>query len=191
MLVGAFFTAKYAKKAFGKQSDQLKDQQAVNAKLQAVADLQLKDLQGSLDERQRDRNERRRAQAAQIYIVIRGVSKSGNEVGGVSQATNASTRPIYDIIAQWGSRFENLGEPVPKPELVPGESAPFNQAWRMDDLPSGVGVSIEFRDAAGVFWRSTDRGELTELCGEEQPWPSSTRCVLGHGHAGRHSWEAS
>jgi hypothetical protein len=190
LLVGAFFTAKYAKQAFGKQSDQLRDQQAINAKLRAVADLQVKDLQGSLDERQQDREERRRAQATQIYVVIDQVSRAGGEVRAASNSTNASTQPIYDIVAQWGTRFGPVGDPMMHPQLVPGESTSFIQLWQSEDLTSNLSIQIEFRDAAGVYWRTTDRGELTEFCGSPQPRPSSTRCTFGPGHDGGHSWEA-
>jgi hypothetical protein len=211
LLVGAIVTAVYAKKAFEKQAAQLRDQQEINNKLRRVADLQLEDLkasleerkqsrdvadlqfadlQGSLDERQRDRVDRRRAQAASVFIAVGNMHKAGTELGANSLATNESTRPIYDLIAQWNNRFQKLGAPEKRPQLGPGETTPFNSTWHSESPPSGIGISVEFRDAAGVCWRTTDRGELIEICGAAEPWPSDIRCFYKADHEGRHSWEA-
>ncbi len=54
--------------AFGKQSQQLKDQQEMNRQQAGMFKLQAEDLQYSLGERQRDREQRRRAQAAQVFV---------------------------------------------------------------------------------------------------------------------------
>lgn len=58
LLIGAIVTARYAIKAFGKQSEQLKDQRDIN-------ELQAKDLEASLEERKRLREVAEREQANQ------------------------------------------------------------------------------------------------------------------------------
>jgi hypothetical protein len=59
LLIGAIITAKYAIKAFGKQSQQLEDQREINK-------LQARDLESSLEERKRLR------QVAERYTVRHG-----------------------------------------------------------------------------------------------------------------------
>src|SRR5438045_181067 len=60
LLAGAIITAVYAIKAFGAQSQQLKDQRELNAKQTRVLELQATELRESIDERKRDADERRR-----------------------------------------------------------------------------------------------------------------------------------
>jgi hypothetical protein len=47
LLIGAIITARYAIRAFGKQSDQLEDQRKVNAKQTEVLELQAEELRES------------------------------------------------------------------------------------------------------------------------------------------------
>ena len=188
LLLGAIFTVRYARRAFEKQSSQLADQQAINEKLRAVADLQVKDLQESLDERQRDRKERRRAQAANVYVVITGILGAGSQTHATADVTNASTWPIYDIAAQWHTSQQSFGSEKTKSQLAPEETARFSEEWAAADGISGLGVAIDFRDAAGAHWRTTDRGQLTELCGASEAPPYGVRCTFAPDHGARHSW---
>lgn len=74
LAVGAVVTSIFASRAFHKQSRevevlqrQLTDQQAINAEQDKVLKLQAADLRESLDERQRDREQRHREQAARVF----------------------------------------------------------------------------------------------------------------------------
>jgi hypothetical protein len=61
LLIGAIYTARYAIKAFGTQSEQLEEQRKINTEQTAVLKLRAKELRESIDER-------RRAQVSRIVI---------------------------------------------------------------------------------------------------------------------------
>lgn len=168
LLIGAYFTARYAAKTFREQAKQV-----TLLKQQAERDIQ----------------ERRRAQAAQVFIVITsGVPTTpGAGVQVTAEGRNTSGQPVYDIAVEWRTNTGPFGNGMVKPQLMPGETAPFTQTWTEDQGFHGLSVKIEFRDAAGTHWRTNDRGELTELCGQKSPFRD--RCVYEPGHDGPHSWE--
>lgn len=167
LLIGAYFTAKYAAKTFCEQADQVKllQQQA-----------------------ERDIQERRRAQAAQVFIVITsGVPASpGVGVQVTAEARNTSSQPVYDIAVEWRTNTGPFGNVMLKPQLMPEETTLFTQTWTEAQGLHGLSIKIEFRDASGIHWRTNDRGELTELCGQTSPLRD--RCVYEPGHDGSHSW---
>ena len=70
LLIGAIITARYAIKAFGKQSDQLEEQRKINAEQTTVLALQAEELGESLEERKREAEQRRSAQAARVFISL-------------------------------------------------------------------------------------------------------------------------
>jgi hypothetical protein len=166
LLIGAFITAIYAAKALRKQSEEV-----TLAREQAERDIQ----------------ERRRAQAAGVFIVIATGVAANPGVLLEAQASNTSRQPVYDIEVQWRTSDGQFGQPAAKPQLLPQEMTTFPQHWTADQGITGLGVSIAFRDAAGIHWQTTDRGELTELCGRLSP--TRDRCTVAPGHQGRHSWE--
>jgi hypothetical protein len=64
LLAGAYFTARYARKAFLGQEEQLAEQRGINEKQTEVLDVQAAELRESTEERKREREARHRAQAA-------------------------------------------------------------------------------------------------------------------------------
>jgi len=88
LAVFAIITAWYARRAFLKQSQEVRDQaemlriqaeqfaeqRKINERQTEVLALQAADLRESLEERKRDALERRRAQASQVFIFIETVS---------------------------------------------------------------------------------------------------------------------
>ena len=182
LLIGAGFTVKYAVKAFKKQDE-------------AVV-LSRQDITLSREQADRDIQERHRAQAAEVFIVIsmpEGENVPDGE-GGVDRvirvtatATNTSRRPVYDIEVRWHTANGPFGDAAMEPQLLPGQAERFLQRWTADQGISRLGVSIAFRDAAGAQWQTNDRGELTELCSHLGPWRQ--RCTHAPGHGGQHSWE--
>jgi hypothetical protein len=141
-------TVYYARKAFTAQSQQLSGQHEINR-------LQAQEIRDSLAERQRDREQRRRAQAAQVFTWP-GEAPHAGDVRTAAFICNSSSQPVYDVRIGWGG-----GEHATLPSLMPGR----------DHVVPGAGTSaaegthVEFRDAAGVRWRTTSAGELTELPG--------------------------
>lgn len=95
-------------------------------------------------------NERRRAQASQIRLV------GSPGMGDVDiRIRNDSTRPISDLELSGAS----IKEPLP-PVLAPGE-----EFQTFADIPGNADdppvLMLSFRDAEGLRWRATSRGELT------------------------------
>jgi hypothetical protein len=152
LALGAIVTAVFASLAFRKQSEEvrtLKDQlteqskesgllerrvrlqQEFNEQQVPVLALQAKELQESLDERLRDRQQRRSAQAAQVLIwkqrfeedphnpaaVYRPTSEAQPVV--VAHVENSSSQPIYDLAISWRAG----GVPAGVPDQI-GTSAP-------------------------------------------------------------------
>jgi hypothetical protein len=103
----------------------------------------------------RDIGQRRRAQAAKVFVTVGGRPPLGRNT---VQMHNASEQPIYDLVASWA---ENA-DPVRLPFLLPCDLYGFVAEWQDADgnMPP---VWLEFRDAAGLRWRTTSRGELGEL----------------------------
>jgi hypothetical protein len=133
LLIGAIVTAWYARKAFREQSKQVK-------LLQEQAD--------------RDIEQRRRAQAAKVFITVGGVPPHMPEE---IRIFNTSEQPIYDLVAAYSGDNAELQR---LPFLMPGEHR--FMAGIQDAAGIMPPVWLDFRDAAGQHWRTTSRGELTE-----------------------------
>lgn len=140
---GAGLTGYYARKAFAAQSQQLSGQQEINR-------LQAQEIRDSLAERRRD-PQRRRARAAQVFTWP-GEAPHAGDVRTAAFVCNSRSQPVYDVRIGWGG-----GEHATLPSrdhVVPGAGT-----------SAAEGTHVEFRDAAGVRWRTTSAGELTELPG--------------------------
>jgi hypothetical protein len=102
LAIFAAVTAVFARRAFNKQSEQLKDQQEVNREQVGVLRLQSDDLKESLVERKREADERRRAQAETVDVTWAAKkSTRGDErwpdMKSLVTVTNGSRRPIRDV----------------------------------------------------------------------------------------------
>jgi hypothetical protein len=151
LLIGAGFTVYYARNAFREQSDQVK-------------------LLKKQDER--DVQQRRSAQAAQVYVFIPRGQQAEAAAELTARIHNASQQPVYDLEMTWheGQNPKNqIGDPKKRDRLMPDESLPFSPTATMGSSTDGIGVTAEFRDAAGVRWRTNDRGELTEPVQQRDP----------------------
>lgn len=176
LAVLALVTAVFAWLAFQKQAKEVGDQSAMLA----------------LQRRQFDEDQavRKRAQAAQVFITNVGSPDQGNDgtVVIVGQAQNTSRQPVYDLSARCRTDDGAFGTPYVQPLLMPGDSMTFEETWSRADGISGLSLWLEFRDASGVHWRTTDRGVLTELCGETSTDIYRVRCTFDPRHVGNHSW---
>jgi hypothetical protein len=172
--VFAIVTAWYARRAFLKQSKDVSDQAA-------MLDLQRRQLE-------QDQLERRRAQAARVFIMIEGSEDRQGQVTLMATACNTSSQPVFDLWVRWRTAHGEFGTPSVAPQFLPGATRPFEVIWTEAAGMSETGVSLDFRDAAGVHWRTTDRGILTELCGAAGPHRGLNRCTFAPRHDGPHSW---
>lgn len=197
LALGAGFTVYYARKAFREQAnelgvlqkqakdqanmlevqsaqldaqhDQLHAQQEFNAQQAPVLALQAKELQESLDER-------KRAQAAQIFLEL-------GRIPPVTQVTverdqpepeplpwrlvatiyNTSRQPAYDFVVRWQVGGLAYGSPAGVARIGPDRAQGFEYEIPLSADESTVDAVLEFRDAAGIRWQVTSRGELTDL----------------------------
>jgi hypothetical protein len=94
-----------------------------------------------------DIEQRRRAQAAKVFISVGAELDKPDRI----DIRNTSEWPIYNVGAGAGD-----AERVRLSFLMPGDVYPFVAEWQGDPL------WLEFRDAAGLRWRTTSQGELTE-----------------------------
>jgi hypothetical protein len=196
LAVFAVFTAWYARKAFREQSrevaaieQQVKDEQEVTRQQGELLKVQSDQLELQRRQFERDQAARRRAQAAQVFIMIGRVENVSGQITVMSNAHNTSQLPVYDLWVQWRSSLGEFGTAAVVPQFSPGDIRPFPGVWTQGTRPSGFDVSLDFRDAAGVRWRTTSRGILTELCGAVSPSLAREHCTFAPEHDGPHSWE--
>ena len=185
LAVFAIVTARYARQAFLKQSqevsdqasmleiqsEQLAEQRKVNAEQIRVLELQAAEIRESLDGHRREAEQRRSAQAARVFMSQElGVcfrQEDDDEPESISASVtvvNTSDRPIYDTVLHWlrGSvHYDDfLGEPL-------GTITPGGETMRPRTFPPDTNMAVScavvtFRDAAGVTWIRRPDGTLTE-----------------------------
>jgi hypothetical protein len=107
LAIFAVITAYFAKKAFNKQSEevctiqeQVKGQERVNSEQIRVLELQYCELRESLEERKREADERRRAQAECIGVTWTNNKPSLDDHGAIKSMVtviNGSRRPIRNV----------------------------------------------------------------------------------------------
>jgi hypothetical protein len=194
LAVFAVFTAVYARRAFLKQSqevsdqgrmlkvqsDQLNEQRKLNEKQTPVLELQSRELRESLNERERERDDRKRSQAAGVVTWLeKGRAPGGMFAGWGAQVRNASDLPVFDVRAFFHLiRQEDGGGwvPVAVGGLPPDQTAlvfpagaerfvplPENVEAMFGNIPVSEATcvaSVEFTDAAGNHWERDPRGAL-------------------------------
>jgi hypothetical protein len=170
----AIVTAVYAIRAFRKQSEQLAEQCTINAEQTTVLRLQATELCESMDERKREAGQRRRAQAARIFV---GAPRDADGGPVFPYAQNASDYPIYEA-RLWYLNSEG--------QLPDGD----NHEYRGTILPGGVVAGtrelpprlalrctvLTFRDANNVRWIWMPGGVLEEQ--SALPTTESVRAAL-------------
>jgi hypothetical protein len=106
------------------------------------------------EQARRDAEARRRAQAAKVFVTIGGQTP---DTADLVRVVNSSDQPIYDPAPSWA---DDAGLPG-LPHLMPGEEHRFFAATPAAATVPPV-VRLDFRDAAGLHWRTTSRGDLAE-----------------------------
>jgi cbb3-type cytochrome oxidase subunit 3 len=167
------------------QSEQLEEQRKINAEQTQVLALQASELAESLSERKREAEQRRRAQATQIFIsqqhkpwssflIVTGSDNEGNpqwEMGGEPDHTraevavvNTSDQPIYNTQLRWYRGSAGHGDPNPETlgTVMPGSKAGHTREFPLDTNMDDSGANLRFRDAAGIMWIRRLDGGLEE-----------------------------
>ncbi len=205
LAIFAIVTALYAVRAFRKQSKevsdqaemlrvqsgQLEEQRKLTALQTPVLKLQAKELGESIKERQREAEERRRAQAARVFIWqeyregnpalsegppppymahLRDPGRGESLPVMVAHVENTSDQPIYRLIVRWkaGGAFHSQSE-----ELRP--LMPHKQKDLVQEIPGAktdpsiLSAVAFFRDAAGVYWKAHPDGTFDEIPEGEVP----------------------
>jgi hypothetical protein len=155
------------------QRQQLDEQRQVDAKQAAVLELQADELRQSLAQREREAEQRHRAQASRVFITQERARTApagypepeGAEPFVTATVKNTSDQPIYDAELRWHVGSAGHGEPNPEPlgTILPGE-----EAGSMRPFPYGVnmdvsGAVVRFTDANGVRWLRRPDGYLNEF----------------------------
>jgi hypothetical protein len=170
LAVGAVIAVYFARKAFQAQSRQLRGQHEINEKLAEAIPLQTRELRESSDER-------RRVQAAQVFIELDRTAPPGH--GSAAPAPpaaetapwqltltvhNTSRQPVYDLYVIWQLGTVRMGKPDPMARLMPGCDASFERSGPREATdPAALGAFMAFRDAAGVRWAVREDGTLTDI----------------------------
>ncbi len=169
------------------QHDQLESLRKVNEKQIEVLGLQAADLRESLDERKRETEELRSAQAARVFISqMNGTRFKSTELNmselldsdtptefpasdpecfrATLTVVNTSDRPIYDAELRWRRGSANHGGPNPESlgTIMPGGKTERTREFPLDTNMAVSGAILRFRDAAGVRWIRRSDGGLVE-----------------------------
>jgi hypothetical protein len=162
LAAGALTVAWYCRQAVAAQSRQ-------HTRVAELLDLQNQQLRQLLDER-------RRAQASQVYIALdRSLPASVS-----ASVHNASTQPAYDLYVIWQLGTVRMGKPDAAARLMPGQELCFERQLA-DDPEQGESVAgagdaaslaafLTFRDASGTRWTVREDGTHTDF----SPGPTST-----------------
>lgn len=191
LAVFAVVTAWYARKAFQKQSQevraieqQVSDQEELTAKQAGLLEVQagqLKLQQQQFDQQQEDR---RLDQASRVFMwtetgpnpaisqVQRATTPGAYEMAAV-HVKNTSEQPVHDLFVSWRKGTAPWDAPDRLAVLMPGQQQDFTRALP-DNLPPSVdrslyGAVVIFRDRNQVWWRTRPDGRLEELPPGSEP----------------------
>jgi hypothetical protein len=87
--------------------------------------------------------------------MIEGAENREGQVTLMATARNTSQLPVYDLWVQWRTSLGEFGTPDVAPQFLPGETKSSSGVWTEAAGMNGTDVSLDFRDAAGVHWRTT------------------------------------
>ncbi len=121
---------------------------------------QLMDVGLIVREAKRNAEERRRAQAAQIFTWVDTETPTNDrlptDLGLVVRVSNSSEQPVYDLAVILPAGTERLRHLMPKEQFTfrDGDSILADDNFT---------VQLTFRDASGPRWRTSSEGDLSEL----------------------------
>ena len=139
------------------QRQQMDDQREANARQAGVLELQADELRASLEQREREAADRRRAQAERVFV---GAPYTpGQQVS--PYAMNASELPIFGV-QLWSIGSRGLSDPVDIGPILPGgqASTPALVFETGDDAMART--IITFRDTTSQRWVRLPNGALNK-----------------------------
>ena len=132
--------------------------------------VQYRQLKDQIEERKRERLERRSAQAVQVYIWETHFQHAELYQPLRDKVTvhvrNTSQQPVFDLRFEWQSGGATLTEILRAAPLLPdpGENQDADTATVPDGTdPKIFGAVVTFRDRAGVRWVTRPDGRFEEL----------------------------
>lgn len=147
------------------QSEQLAEDRKVNAEQIRVLALQAEELKNVGGDREREAEERCKAQAVQVYVwqkVMQGAAQArGLTSGKTLKATlvNSSMQPVYNVTMQWMINGVLRDLTVREEPLKPEEE--HSATVVVDSAVDPMAMAF-FRDRAGVYWRTHADGRLED-----------------------------
>jgi hypothetical protein len=154
---------------------QVDEQRAFNEEQMKVLALQADALNASRLERQWEAVQRRKQQAAMVFLEVTHYDM-GTTVGGGSidlgetyavEVSNTSSQPVYEVTIKWhkgAAEWVDGGVSVEKDDrLMPGTTLKKSRSYHEGGNLNTVGAVLEFRDSAGVRWRRTNDGQLEDM----------------------------
>jgi hypothetical protein len=153
----ALATAILALLAWRKQSREVRDQGEM-LKFQAEEFRQLS------QDREREAQERRRAQAVMVYVWSDRAAADPSTV--MVHLRNTSQQPVYGVQLGWQRDGQFRGRSEHVTPIMPGETVGTGLMQPPDTLLPPSAAAAIFRDRAGIWWCARPDGSL-----EEEPNP--------------------
>jgi hypothetical protein len=147
------------------QAEATMKQAEASARQAVVLELQAAELRESLEERKREGEQRRTAQAAKVFLVQKNSRNTSNmRMEANVFVRNASEMPVYDAELVWRRGSSMWGDPNPEPlgVILPGDSDRRLRQFAEDTNMDVSGAVLRFKDAAGVRWIRRPDGYLGE-----------------------------
>jgi hypothetical protein len=160
LAVGVIVAAVIARKALSAHVRQLAAQHELTRQLAEAMELQSQNLRTALEER-------RRAQACQVFIELKRASTPGQPVAATVH--NNSQQPIYDLYVIWLLGTTRMGRPDAALRLMPGQQVcfarsaePAGEESQVAD-PDALTAFLTFRDSAGIRWTVREDGTMSDI----------------------------
>jgi hypothetical protein len=160
LAVGVIVATVIARKALSAHVRQLAAQHELTRQLAEAMELQSQNLRMALDER-------RRAQACQVFIELKRAGTPGQPVAATVH--NNSQQPIYDLYVIWLLGTTRMGRPDAAARLLPGQQVCFersaepagDESQAVD--PDALTAFLTFRDTAGIRWTVREDGTMSDI----------------------------
>jgi hypothetical protein len=114
------------------------------------------------EQAERDAQQRRRAQASQVFTWVEILPDKKTSQGLTWTAIrirNSSEQPVYDLSISWKEAERVAGLPV----LMPGGEKALQHGLPDEVINGSTPVSLELRDSAGICWQMNSWGKLMEV----------------------------
>jgi hypothetical protein len=168
LAIGVLAAAVVGRKALSAHVRQLAAQHDLTRQLAEAVELQSQNLRMALEER-------RRAQACQVFIELKRTSAAEMPEGEARVAAtvhNNSQQPIYDLYVIWLLGTTRMGKPDPAARLLPGQQICFERSPEpadgvAADSPATSAESLTafltFRDTTGIRWTVREDGTFSDI----------------------------